>query len=95
MANPLDQIIIIDLEATCWEGDPPPDQEKEIIEVGLCLLDVATGLRGEHTSIVVRPERSTVSAYCTALTTLTQEEVDAGVPFAEVLPELVAQKESQ
>ncbi len=83
MGNPLDQIIVIDLEATCWEGDPPPDQEKEIIEIGLCLLDVASGMRGEHTSIVVRPERSTVSAYCTELTTLTQEEVEAGVSFAE------------
>lgn len=83
MGNPLDQIIVIDLEATCWEGDPPPDQEKEIIEIGLCLLDVASGTRGEHASIVVRPERSTVSAFCTELTTLTQEEVDAGVSFAE------------
>ena len=83
MGKPLDQILVIDLEATCWQGDPPPDQEREIIEIGLCLLDVATGLRGEHTSIVVRPERSTVSPFCTALTTLTQEEVDAGIPFAE------------
>ena len=83
MGKPLDQIIVIDLEATCWEGDPPPDQEREIIEIGLCLLDVRTGRRGEHTSIVVRPERSTVSAYCTELTTLTQEEVEGGISFAE------------
>ena len=53
MGNPLDRILVIDVEATCWEGDPPPDQEREIIEIGLCILDVATGARGEHMSIVL------------------------------------------
>ena len=43
MPKILDKIIVIDLEATCWEGDPPPGQESEIIEIGLCILDVATG----------------------------------------------------
>jgi len=83
MGKPLDQILVIDLEATCWQGDPPPDQQKEIIEIGLCPLDVTTGLRGEPISIVVRPECSMVSAFCTELTTLTQEEVDAGISFAD------------
>jgi len=83
MGNPLDRILVIDVEATCWEGDPPPDQEREIIEIGLCILDVATGARGEHMSIVVRPERSSVSPFCTELTTLTQDEVDGGISFLE------------
>lgn len=83
MAKKLDQILVIDLEATCWEGDPPPGQENEIIEIGLCVLDVTTGERLDNPSILVRPTRSTVSEYCTRLTTLTQEEVDAGVSLAE------------
>ena len=81
MAKKLDQILVIDLEATCWPGNPPNGQESDIIEIGLCTLDVATGRRLERTSIVVRPERSTISEYCTNLTTLTQEEVDGGVSF--------------
>ena len=42
MARKLDQILVVDVEATCWEGDPPPGQISEIIEIGLCVLDVAT-----------------------------------------------------
>jgi len=83
MAKKLDQILVIDLEATCWPGDPPEGQESDIIEIGLCTLDVATGQRFDKASIVVRPERSTISEYCTLLTTLTQEEVEQGISFRE------------
>jgi inhibitor of KinA sporulation pathway (predicted exonuclease) len=83
MVDRLDRIVVIDLEATCWQGNPPAGQASEIIEIGLCLLDVATGQRSEKGSIVVRPEASSVSPYCTALTTLTQAEVDAGLSLAE------------
>jgi len=79
MAKRLDQILVIDLEATCWEGEPPEGQEREIIEIGLCVLDVASGQRLETRSILVRPEHSTISDYCTRLTTLTQQEVDQGL----------------
>jgi inhibitor of KinA sporulation pathway (predicted exonuclease) len=75
----LDQILVIDLESTCWQGTPPPGQDSEIIEIGLCLLDVATGERLDNPSILVRPVHSTVSAYCTELTTLTQAEVNLGI----------------
>ena len=37
------KIIIIDLEATCWEGIPPKGEVSEIIEIGICLLDTLTG----------------------------------------------------
>ena len=79
----LDQIIVIDVEATCWDGEPPPDQENEIIEIGVCPLDVVNGNRLKKHSIIVKPERSTVSTFCTKLTSLTQEDVDQGIPFAE------------
>ena len=32
------KIIIIDLEATCWEGIPPKGEVSEIIEIGICCL---------------------------------------------------------
>jgi inhibitor of KinA sporulation pathway (predicted exonuclease) len=79
----LDQILVIDVEATCWEGTPPPRQESEIIEIGLCTLEVASAERKDREALFVRPERSEVSAFCTGLTTLTAEQVAAGVSFAE------------
>lgn len=83
MAKKLDQILVVDLEATCWLSDPPEGQESDIIEIGICTLEVATGRRLDKASIVVRPERSTISEFCTALTTLTQEEVDQGISLRE------------
>jgi inhibitor of KinA sporulation pathway (predicted exonuclease) len=78
----LDHIIVVDLEATCWDGSPPDGQESEIIEIGVCMLDWFTGERLNKQSILVRPERSAVSDYCAELTTLTQAQVAQGVPFA-------------
>lgn len=82
MARLLDQILIIDVEATCWEGSPPPGQENEIIEIGIACLDAATLKPLEKRSILVRPERSAVSPFCTQLTTLTQDQVDQGISFS-------------
>lgn len=74
-------ILVVDVEATCWEGPPPPGQQAEIIEVGYALLDVPAREVREGGSLLVRPQRSRVSAFCTALTTLTPEMVDGGVTF--------------
>jgi inhibitor of KinA sporulation pathway (predicted exonuclease) len=79
----LDQVLVVDVESTCWEGPTPEGQESEIIEIGLCLLDVATATRLERRSILVKPERSSVSAFCTQLTTLTQDQVAQGIAFAD------------
>lgn len=81
MSKKLDKVIVVDLEATCWRGHPPPGEEVEIIEIGICLLDVQTGERVEKESILVYPEKSTVSDFCTELTTLTQWQVNQGVTF--------------
>jgi inhibitor of KinA sporulation pathway (predicted exonuclease) len=77
----LHTVNVVDVEATCWEGSPPPGQRQEIIEIGFCVLRVADGALQEHTSLLVRPTHSTVSPFCTALTTLTQEQVDEGTTF--------------
>ena len=63
MARELDRILVIDVEVTCWEGNPPPGRTSEIIEIGLCVLDAPTLARAEQRTILVRPVGSTVSAY--------------------------------
>jgi len=83
MARKLDQIIVIDVESTCWEGPPPGGQENEIIEIGLCALDLGSLERVDREDIFVRPERSTVGEFCTNLTSLTQEQVESGVSFEQ------------
>jgi inhibitor of KinA sporulation pathway (predicted exonuclease) len=83
MTRVLDKILVIDVEATCWETDPPVGQTSEIIEIGLCVLEVASGERSTPRAIMVKPERSTLSAYCTELTTITPEMLADGLSFAE------------
>lgn len=74
---------VVDVEATCWDGQPPPGQVSEIIEIGLCVVDVESRSRVAKHRILVRPARSAVSEFCTELTGLTQDEVDGGVEFRE------------
>jgi inhibitor of KinA sporulation pathway (predicted exonuclease) len=79
---------VVDVEATCWRGKPPPGQASEIIEIGLTVVDTHERVRvGKH-RIVVRPERSTVSEFCTELTGLTQDEVGVGISFAQACAQL-------
>ena len=73
MARQLDMLLVVDLESTCWEKKPPPGQVSDIIEVGLCPVDLSTLQRLERRSFLVRSERSQISAFCTELTTLTPE----------------------
>lgn len=82
-------IIIIDLEATCWNGKIPEGQVNEIIEIGICVLDTATGAISKNKGILVNPERSKVSPFCTELTTITQALLDdEGVLFTQACTEL-------
>lgn len=94
MTRRLDRILVVDVESTCWEGEPPSGQMSEIIEIGLCVVDVAALERVERRSILVRPACSAVSAYCTQLTTLTQADVDAGTPLVEACRVLVQEYQS-
>lgn len=36
----------LDVEATCWEHDAPQGQRSEIIEIGVCELNLETGKLG-------------------------------------------------
>lgn len=82
---------IVDVEATCWADAPPPGAVSEIIEIGLTVVDLDAGERVARHRILVRPRRSTVSAFCTELTGLTQDEVDGGVSFGTACEVLVAE----
>ena len=89
MARRLDKILVIDIEATCWQGDPPPGEESEIIEIGLCELDVATGERGDPRAVLIQHQRSELSDFCQQLTTLTPDMLSGGRTFEQACALLV------
>lgn len=82
MHKKFDRVLVIDVEATCWEGKKPDNQQNEIIEIGICTIDIETAQPAEPESIIVKPENSVVSEFCTKLTTITQDMVDNGISFS-------------
>ncbi len=82
-------MVILDLEATCWKGNPPEGQNNEIIEFGVATLDMKTGAIEVLPDMFVRPVESEVSEFCTELTSITAEML-VGAPTLE--PALIALK---
>jgi len=78
-------ILIIDLEATCWENDRiPTGQKVDIIEIGICELNVTTKAISKKQSIYVIPERSKINKFCTELTGITPQLIEEkGIHFEE------------
>lgn len=80
-----DKILVVDFEATCWDGfHAPPGQTNEIIEIGVCLIDPHSSPMeiSDKRSILVKPIESEISPFCTELTTITPEMVELnGVDF--------------
>jgi len=84
MSENREHMLVVDLEATCWRGHPPKGMKHEIIEIGLVVLDNITHQIIEKDSLIIKPEYSVVSPFCTELTTLTQEFVDDnGISLSE------------
>lgn len=77
------QALIIDVESTCWEPPEfqPANEISEIIEIGIAVVDLDTLEMIVNDSIIVKPQRSKLSKFCTKLTTLTPEMVANGFRF--------------
>jgi len=85
MAIERDSIIVVDIESTCWKNHKnPPDERSEIIEIGICRYEPESGDISDKRSIFITPTESTVSKFCTKLTTITQEILDEkGISFED------------
>ncbi|QTD39020.1 exonuclease domain-containing protein [Polaribacter batillariae] len=93
----IDKIIVIDLEATCWEVDGDYQKEhSEIIEVGVCELSVTTGEITKSIGILVKPEHSEISPFCTQLTSITPKMIEEeGVSLTEACNILMKEYQSE
>ena len=87
MARDCRRIIILDLQATCWKNneDRPIGEVNEIIEIGITEVDLVNkkilGMEG----ILVKPQKSTISDFCTELTTITADMVKDARTYPEAL----------
>ncbi|MBL1223463.1 exonuclease domain-containing protein [Chryseobacterium sp. L7] len=85
------EILIIDLEATCWENDRIPiGQNVDIIEIGICRLNLKSKTISQKQSIYVIPERSEINDFCTKLTGITPELIEEkGIYFEEACEKII------
>lgn len=89
-----DKILVVDIESTCWE-EPQIENISEIIEIGMTPIDTKYGDILETKNIIVKPEYSKISEFCTKLTTLTQEDVDSGISFKDACNTLINEYNSK
>ena len=76
------KLLIVDLEATCWERGAHVQEQMETIEIGALLVDPSGGVPTREFQCFVRPQRHpALSAFCTQLTSIRQEDVDSALPF--------------
>ena len=77
MGQDASRVIVVDVEATCWESkEVQGTKPNEIIEIGICEFHVATGNILKQASIPVKPQFTEVSPFCTELTGWTQKQLD-------------------
>lgn len=91
------EVLVVDIEATCW-NDPGErgQQPSDIIEIGVVQVNLQTGSIGKRDGILVQPARSTISRFCTELTTLTPQQVATeGVSFKEACDRLINEFQSR
>jgi 3'-5' exoribonuclease 1 len=82
------RLIVLDLEATCWEVGNSIEKQ-EIIEFGAIevLPDFSSG---RDISMFVKPVREPkLTDFCKKLTSITQEDVDGGVSFERALANFI------
>lgn len=86
MGASLDRLVCVDIEATCWETkEEQGNRPNEIIEIGICALNLRTGDISTPDSYVVKPRFTEVSPFCTQLTGWTPEKVAEGGDIGDTL----------
>jgi 3'-5' exoribonuclease 1 len=75
-------LLIVDLEATCWEAPHHRAGNMEIIEIGAILVSIENPAQIQEYQTFVRPIRfPELSEYCINLTSTRRQDVNSADPF--------------
>jgi inhibitor of KinA sporulation pathway (predicted exonuclease) len=78
--------VIVDLEATCCNAQSIARTEMEIIEIGaVCLNAKSLEIIDEFCTLVKPVRHPRLTQFCTGLTSIRQQDVDAAPDFASAL----------
>ena len=80
MSSIITHLIVLDFEATCWEEN----KDHEIIEFPSVVIDLSSLAIVDRIEQFVKPIRKPIlSQFCVSLTSITQSQVDNGIPLEE------------
>ena len=88
MSTRIPRLIILDLECTCWERNPPT--QHETIEIGAVVWEHPGGILDSFDSFVRPKLGPELSPFCTELTSIRQADVENARPFESVLSDFKA-----
>lgn len=74
--------IVVDLEATCWRGKSPV--QNETIEIGAVAFQRQEGVISEFAEFIRPKLAPNLSDFCIELTSIRQEQIDHAAPFPDV-----------
>jgi inhibitor of KinA sporulation pathway (predicted exonuclease) len=78
--------LVLDLEATCCDQGTIPREETEIIEIGAVMVQASTLQLVDEFCTFVRPVlHPRLTAFCTEMTSIAQQQVDSAPLLAEAL----------
>ena len=80
--------IVLDLETTCWDGNPPTDI-REIIEIAAFRLDRFGEINDRFHALVKPTFYPILSPYCRHLTGIDQEEINRATSFPKVFSKFI------
>ncbi len=90
------KILVVDVESTCWDKKPPIGERSEIIEIGVCPIDLREMKIEDPELYIIKPKNSHVSEFCTKLTGTTDADLQRdGVDFWIALQEIVNRHDSK
>lgn len=84
----MQRLNVVDVESTCWKGKPAKGASSDIIEIGI----VQIGITGsgpwefiQREDILIVPEHSTISEFCTELTHITPDMVEGAPRYPDAI----------
>lgn len=77
-------LIVYDLEATCWRGRPPKGYN-EIIEIGALKINQFGEIISKFSQFVKPVLNPVLSSFCRKLTGISQENIDRAKTFEKVI----------
>jgi RNA:NAD 2'-phosphotransferase (TPT1/KptA family)/inhibitor of KinA sporulation pathway (predicted exonuclease) len=83
-------LLLVDLEATCWERSEHRADEMETIEIGALRIEPGSQQAREFQCFVRPVRHPLLSDFCRRLTSITQAEVDPAEPFPAAFARFLA-----